>query len=106
VRRREHHLHHGLPDRLPNIGGRHSSLNRNRRTASGLSPFIRHGLITLRRAWDHVAGGPGKDVEKFRDELMWEEYARHWYLRHGRTPAGTLTSVPISPFARRVTIDP
>ena len=57
------------------------------RGASGLSPYIRHGLITLRRAWDHVAGGPGKDVEKFRDELMWQEYARHWYLRHGRATA-------------------
>ena len=55
------------------------------RGASALSPYIRHGLLTLRRVWAHVAGGPGKDVEKFRDELMWQEYARHWYLAHGRT---------------------
>ncbi len=57
------------------------------RGASGLSPYIRHGLITLRRAGDPFAGGPGKDVEKSRDELMWQESARHWYLRHGRATA-------------------
>ena len=28
------------------------------RGASGLSPYIRHGLLTLREVWDHVAGGP------------------------------------------------
>jgi deoxyribodipyrimidine photo-lyase len=33
--------------------------------------------------WDHVAGGPRRDVEKFRDELLWQEYARHWYARLG-----------------------
>ena len=53
------------------------------RGASGLSPWIRHGLITLPRAWSHVAGGPARDVEKFRDELMWQEYARHLYARMG-----------------------
>jgi deoxyribodipyrimidine photo-lyase len=54
-----------------------------RRGASALSPFIRHGLLTLRRVWDHVGGGPGADVRKFRDELLWQEYARHWYARLG-----------------------
>ena len=53
------------------------------RGASGLSPWIRHGLITLPRAWKHVEGGPARDVEKFRDELMWQEYARHLYARLG-----------------------
>ena len=53
------------------------------RGASGLSPYIRHGLIPLRRAWRHVGGGPGRDVAKFRDELMWQEYARHWYAHIG-----------------------
>lgn len=56
---------------------------RARRGASGLSPYIRHGLITLRRAWDHVTGGPDEDVTRFRDELMWQEYARHLYARVG-----------------------
>lgn len=53
------------------------------RGASGLSPWIRHGLIILPRAWKHVEGGPARDVEKFRDELMWQEYARHLYARLG-----------------------
>ena len=30
-----------------------------------------------------VAGGPPRDVEKFRDELLWQEFARHWYARLG-----------------------
>ncbi|MEP1125826.1 MAG: FAD-binding domain-containing protein [Ilumatobacter sp.] len=55
----------------------------SRRGASALSPYIRHGLLPLRRVWDHVAGGPERDVRKFRDELLWQEFARHWYARHG-----------------------
>ena len=55
----------------------------DRRGASGLSPYIRHGLLTLREVWDHVEGGPSKDVAKFRDELLWQEYARHLYARVG-----------------------
>lgn len=54
-----------------------------RRGSSGLSPYIRHGLITLPRAWQAVAGGPLGDVERFRDELLWQEYARHVYARLG-----------------------
>ena len=54
-----------------------------RRGASGLSPYIRHGLLTLPRVWDHVEGGPARDVETFRDELLWQEYARHLYARLG-----------------------
>ena len=54
-----------------------------RRGASGLSPYIRHGLLTLPRVWDHVDGGPARDVESFRDELLWQEYARHLYARLG-----------------------
>ncbi|NND83643.1 MAG: deoxyribodipyrimidine photolyase [Acidimicrobiia bacterium] len=55
-----------------------------RRGASGLSPWIRHGLLSLPRVWDAVEGGPSKDVRKFRDELLWQEYARHLYARVGR----------------------
>lgn len=58
-----------------------------RRGASGLSPYIRHGLLSLREVWDHVGGGPSKDVSKYRDELMWQEFARHWYARLGRASA-------------------
>jgi len=53
------------------------------RGSSRLSPYIRHGLLTLREVWDHVAGGPQRDVTKFRDELLWQEYARHLYARLG-----------------------
>lgn len=55
----------------------------DRRGASGLSPYIRPGLLTLPRVWDHVEGGPARDVESFRDELLWQEYARHLYARLG-----------------------
>lgn len=60
-----------------------------RRGASGLSPYIRHGLLSLREVWDHVASGPARDVQKYRDELMWQEFSRHWYARLGsKTAAG------------------
>ena len=64
-------------------GRRNHVLPESRRGASGLSPYIRHGLLSLRRVWAHVAGGPERDVGKFRDELLWQEFARHWYSRHG-----------------------
>lgn len=60
---------------------------RARRGASGLSPYIRHGMLTLPAVWDAVDGGPARDVRKFRDELLWQEYARHWYARLGRRTA-------------------
>ncbi len=60
-----------------------------RRGASGLSPYIRHGMLSLREVWDHVGGGPERDVKKFRDELLWQEFARHWYARLGsKTSSG------------------
>jgi deoxyribodipyrimidine photo-lyase len=58
-------------------------LPHTRRGASALSPYIRHGLLTLKEVWDHVDGGPPKDVTKYRDELMWQEYSRHLYARLG-----------------------
>ncbi len=61
-----------------------------RRGASQLSPYIRHGLLALGEVWDAVAGGPGRDVQKFRDELLWQEYARHWYARLGPASAEPL----------------
>ena len=53
------------------------------RGASRLSPYIRHGLLTLPEVWSHVGAGPPADVGKFRDELLWQEYARHLYARLG-----------------------
>ena len=63
----------------------------SQRGASRLSPFIRHGLLTLPEVWDRVASGPIRDVEKFRDELLWQEFARHWYAsaRHPHTSRHT-----------------
>jgi deoxyribodipyrimidine photo-lyase len=75
---------------------RNQVLPRAHRGASALSPYIRHGSLPLRTVWDAVGDGPPSDVGKFRDELLWQEYARHWYARLGartgralrRRPAG------------------
>jgi deoxyribodipyrimidine photo-lyase len=53
------------------------------RGATVLSPYIRHNLLTLQQVWDHVAKAPFADREKYRDELLWQEYARHLYARIG-----------------------
>lgn len=58
-------------------------LPKNRRGATVLSPYIRHNLLSLKRVWDAVEGAPAKDLEKYRDELLWQEYARHLYARLG-----------------------
>jgi deoxyribodipyrimidine photo-lyase len=58
-------------------------LPRVKRGASVLSPYIRHNLITLKQAWAAVDSAPFADREKFRDELLWQEYARHLYARVG-----------------------
>lgn len=55
----------------------------SRRGASKLSPYIRHNLLTLKQVYDAVSGAPGADKVKFRDELYWQEYARHLYARVG-----------------------
>ena len=66
----------------------------SRQGASGLSPWIRHGLLPLRRVWDHVEGGPARDVRKFHDELLWQEYARHLHARMGRDTGRSLRAQP------------
>lgn len=59
-------------------------LPKGRRGATVLSPYIRHNLLTLREVWDAVEKSPAKDREKYRDELLWQEYARHLYARIGK----------------------
>jgi deoxyribodipyrimidine photo-lyase len=54
------------------------------RGASVLSPYIRHNLLSLQRVWDHVTKAPFVDREKYRDELLWQEYSRHLYARIGK----------------------
>ena len=58
-------------------------LPKNRRGATVLSPYIRHNLLTLSEVFGAVKYAPFKDREKFRDELFWQEYARHLYARVG-----------------------
>ena len=55
----------------------------NKRGATVLSPYIRHNLLTLDQVYRAVKSAPFKDREKFRDELYWQEYARHLYARVG-----------------------
>jgi deoxyribodipyrimidine photo-lyase len=66
-----------------------------RRGASALSPWIRHGQLLLPRVWAAVEG-PAADVRKFRDELRWQEYARHLYARLGRRTAAPLRRAPVA----------
>ena len=58
-------------------------LPRDARGATVLSPYIRHNILTLDQVYQAVKGAPFKDREKFRDELFWQEYARHLYARVG-----------------------
>jgi deoxyribodipyrimidine photo-lyase len=60
-----------------------------RRGATGLSPYVRHGLLTLPDLWAAVSDAPPDDRDRFRDELLWQEYGRHVYARlGGRTRDG------------------
>lgn len=65
------------------------------RGASGMSPYIRHGFFSLSYLWNTVEG-PSADTQKFRDELLWQEYARHLYARLGTDLARPLRHVPNS----------
>ena len=53
------------------------------RMATVLSPYIRHGMITLAEAIAAVGGAPVTDRRRFVDELWWQEYTRHLYARAG-----------------------
>lgn len=80
-------------------GRRNAVLPEEERGASGLSPYIRHGLLQLPVVWEAVGGSPARDVKKFRDELLWQEYARHLYARLGSRIAQPLrfTMSPADP---------
>lgn len=58
-------------------------LPKSKRGATVLSPYIRHNLLTLKSVWKAAGEAPFKDREKFQDELLWQEYARHLYARLG-----------------------
>lgn len=76
---------------------RNEVLPPSRRGATRLSPYIRHGLIDLPTAWAAAADAPTRDRTKFRDELAWQEYARHLYARLGRRTASALRQAPARP---------
>jgi len=68
---------------------RNEVLPGSERGATGLSPYVRHGLLTLPTLWRVAAEAPSRDRDRFRDELLWQEYARHVYARLGaRTGTG------------------
>ena len=49
-------------------------------SVSKLSPYFRHGCITLKEASDHVRDCYGAQAEKFVQELAWRDYWRRvWY---------------------------
>ena len=62
---------------------RSTVLPESRRGASRMSPYVRHGLLRLREVWDAAGAAPARDRRKYRDELLWQEYARHLYARVG-----------------------
>jgi deoxyribodipyrimidine photo-lyase len=74
---------------------RNDVLPKHRRGASGLSPWIRHGLLTLPDVWAAV-NGPSRDLSKFHDELLWQEYARHMYARLGASSRDPIRYQPSS----------
>ena len=60
------------------------------RGASGLSPYVRHGLLDLPTLWRAAGDAPARDRDRFRDELLWQEYARHLYARLGQRTSAPL----------------
>lgn len=63
---------------------RNEVLPHDARGATALSPYVRHGLLDLPTLWRTSSDAPARDRDKFRDELLWQEYARHVYARLGR----------------------
>jgi deoxyribodipyrimidine photo-lyase len=64
------------------------------RGASAVSPWIRYGLISLPELWQRVGDAPARDRGKYRDELLWQEYARHLYARVGTGTGRPLRDAP------------
>ncbi|MCW2606825.1 MAG: Deoxyribodipyrimidine photolyase-like [Frankiales bacterium] len=75
---------------------RNQVLPETARGASQLSPYVRHGLLTLPQVWDAAGSAPPADRDKFRDELLWQEYARHVYARLAPTTASLRTEPPVT----------
>ena len=77
--------------RLKALGLVGYSRNRNNaypeklRSASTLSPYVRHGLIQLPHLLDRIGATDAEQAERdrFQTEIYHQEYARHWYARLG-----------------------
>jgi deoxyribodipyrimidine photo-lyase len=61
-----------------------------RRGASRVSPYVRHGLLPLALLWAVAGDAPPPDARRYRDELLWQEHARHLYARLGAATAEPL----------------
>ncbi len=79
---------------------RNEVLPETARGATGLSPYVRHGLLDLPTLWRAAADAPARDRDRFRDELLWQEYARHVYARLGARTREPLRHTPIDVHAR------
>jgi deoxyribodipyrimidine photo-lyase len=55
----------------------------SKRGATVMSPYVRHNIISLETLWKKAGEADFPDREKYRDELLWQEYARHLYARIG-----------------------
>jgi deoxyribodipyrimidine photo-lyase len=83
--------------------------NKNRNFLNGavthLSPYLRHGCITLREAFDDVKSRFGKDAEKLLFEFAWRDYWRRvWYqegdkiLSEMEPPKVAISHLPLNDF--------
>ena len=59
-----------------------------------LSPYIRHGLLTLVEVIAAVEMAPPADRRRFVDEVWWQEYTRHLYARAGTRNQNPLRRTP------------
>ena len=73
---------------------RNEVLPESSRGASRMSPYIRHGLVTLPQIWEAAGSAPPADRTKYRDELLWQEYSRHLYARIGSDLGQSLRTEP------------
>ena len=70
--------------RINTIDAEAYSRNRNflNGSVSHLSPYFRHGCLTLKEASDNVRAKHGAQAAKFVQELAWRDYWRRvWYAR-------------------------
>ena len=81
------------------------------RGATVVSPYVNAGLLTLHELWAEVDESKSEassvDAASYRNELVWQEYARHWLARLGSaTKTGTKREIEspdsVKPIDRRM----